>query len=206
MNFVAHLFLAPCNDAFRVGSILADFTVGRMNELEQRFGTDIGLGIRHHREVDRYTDCHDVVMACVNEVQESFGIYASIVTDVVFDHFLLLNWRKYTAISKAVFFASIYQSLTLTHPAYPERYTAVVQRMLERRWLRTYEDLENVAFALMRVGERFQRKTPLANALPGLRAHYDAMESCFLRFFPQLQRFSDSVIAELSGVQKTANY
>lgn len=197
MNFVAHLFLSPCNDAFRVGSILADFTVGKMDQIEESFGPDISVGIRHHREVDRFTDSHDAVCACVNAMKDSFGIYGAIVSDVMFDHFLLRHWKRYCTISKETFFASVYQSLTLMRPEFPRHYQVTVRRMLERRWLHTYEDVENTAYALQRIGERFTRKTPLSDALPGLKQHYDVLENTFLLFFPQLQRFSDELISEI---------
>ncbi|MBN2715366.1 MAG: acyl carrier protein phosphodiesterase, partial [Deltaproteobacteria bacterium] len=149
--------------------------------------------IRHHREVDRFTDCHGAVMACVDGIKDDFGIYGPIVADVMFDHFLLDRWPSYTRIKKETFFASIYQSLTLIRPEFPPRYKQVVERMLERRWLRTYEDISNVAYALRRVGERFDRTTPLADALPGIKKHYPLMAESFIRFFPELQRFADSV-------------
>jgi acyl carrier protein phosphodiesterase len=76
-------------------------------------------------------------------------------------------------------------------------YQNTVRRMLERRWLHTYENLGNTAYALQRIGERFTRETPLADALPGLKAHYGVMEDAFLLFFPQLQHFSDGLIAEI---------
>ena len=197
MNFVAHLFLSPCNDAFRVGAILADFTVGKIDVLEARYGLEIAKGIRHHREVDRFTDTHEAVFTCVDKIKAEFGLYGSIVTDVMFDHYLLIHWKSFSKIRKETFFESIYQSLTLIRPEFPERYRQVVQRILERRWLRTYEEPENVAYALRRIGERFQRPTPLANALPGIRRHYKLMEETFFRFFPELQSFSDSMVESL---------
>lgn len=194
MNFVAHLFLSPPNDAFRVGAILADFTIGTIDGLERQFGSDIVAGIRHHREVDRYTDTHKAVIHAVDSVRKPFGLYGGIVVDVMFDHFLLKHWSQYSSFSKELFFDSIYQSLTLLKPNFPIRYHRTIQRMLEKRWLVSYEKLENVAYALMRIGERFPRETPLSNALPEIQSHYEILENDFFRFFPELQRFSGTQV------------
>jgi acyl carrier protein phosphodiesterase len=69
--------------------------------------------------------------------------------------------------------------------------------MLARRWLETYHLLENVAYALMRVGQRFSQPTPLADALPGMQAHYRNLEADFLAFFPELIEYARSVDCEL---------
>lgn len=188
MNFVAHLFLAVPNDSFRVGSILADFTMGTLDMLEAKFGHKIVCGIKHHRQVDAFTDSHAEVIRCVDAINGDFGLYGGIVTDIMFDHFLLTQWDRYAQVSKSVFFESIYHSLGLIRPNFPERYKQTVRRMLEMRWLGTYEELDNVAYAMRRVGERFSRKTPLADALPGITKHYAVLERGFFRFFPDLQQ------------------
>lgn len=197
MNFVAHLFLSPCNDPFRVGAVLADFTMGKMDLLESRYGIEIANGIRHHREVDRYTDNHAAVIDGLDGIKGSFGIYGGIVMDVMFDHFLLKHWTVFTRQTKETFFNSVYHSLAMKHPEYPERFSIVIQHMVQRRWLHTYEDLENTAYALTRIGERFQQKTPLDHTLPHLRTHYNLMEESFLLFFPQLQCFSNESVARI---------
>ena len=56
MNFLAHLFLAEPTDESRIGGILADFTVGRIEELRKRYGPGIARGIQRHRDIDRFTD------------------------------------------------------------------------------------------------------------------------------------------------------
>ncbi|MBN2670452.1 MAG: acyl carrier protein phosphodiesterase [Deltaproteobacteria bacterium] len=171
--------------------------MGTIETLTETYGTDIARGIRHHREVDRFTDTHDAVVHSVKALQTPFGLYGSIVVDVIFDHFLLTRWNDYARIRKDLFFASVYQSLSLPHPAYPPRFTATIDRILERRWLNTYEKLENVAYALMRIGERFNRPTPLKDALPGLQTHYAVLEQDFIRFFPDLQDFSEPLVETL---------
>lgn len=193
MNYVAHLFLAEPTDEHRIGNLLADFTSGTLATLQARYGDAIARGIKHHRWVDRFTDEHPRVRHSVDTLRNDFGIYGSIVVDVIYDHFLLRHWDLYADQSVDQFFDEIYRSLERTDWDYPDRYRVAVGRMLERRWLNTYYELENVAFALTRVGQRFSRPTPLADTLPGMQAHYRNLEADFLAFFPELIEYARSL-------------
>jgi len=68
-----------------------------------------------------------------------------------------------------------------------------VQRMLERRWLSGYRELDMVAYALKRMDERFSRPTPLRDAHGGILDAFDVLESGFLDFFPQVLHFSRTI-------------
>jgi acyl carrier protein phosphodiesterase len=197
LNYVAHLFLAEPTDEHRIGNLLADFTNGTLATLRARYGDAIARGIKHHRGIDRFTDEHPRVRHSVDTLRADFGIYGPIVVDVIYDHFLLRHWDLFTDQSEDQFFDEVYRSLARTDWDYPNRYRVAVDRMLARRWLETYHLLENVAYALMRVGQRFSQPTPLADALPGMQAHYRNLEADFLAFFPELIEYARSVDCEL---------
>jgi acyl carrier protein phosphodiesterase len=197
LNYVAHLFLAEPTDEHRIGNLLADFTNGTLATLRARYGDAIARGIKHHREIDRFTDEHPRVRHSVHTLRDEFGLYGPIVVDVIYDHFLLRHWDLFTDQLVDQFFEDIYRSLARTDWDYPDRYRVAVGCMLERRWLNTYYVLQNVAYALMRVGQRFSRSTPLTDTLPGMQAHYGSLEADFLAFFPELGKFARSVDCEL---------
>lgn len=190
MNYVAHLFLAKPKQDYQIGALLADFCVGTIEALEQKFGVQVANGIKHHRFIDRFTDEHPSVIHSVDVLKPALGMYSSIAVDVVYDHFLLNHWKRFCKLSKESFFASIYVSLSKIEENFPPRYKQAVTRMLERRWLRTYEELENVAYALSRINERFSRQTPLKDALSPLKQNYASLEHDFLTFFPTVVDFA----------------
>ena len=196
MNYLAHLFLAAPDNEFRIGSLLADFTNGILKDLEKRFSERIALGIKHHREIDRYTDEHPAIHHSIELLEDDYGLYSGIIVDVVQDHFLLKHWSRFSTQSKDEFFDSIYRSLDCWDFNYPERYQVTVRRMIQLRWLDMYLDLEKVAFALSRIGERFERETPLGRTLPGLQKNYQELEADFLTFFPQLMQFSQKLLSQ----------
>ncbi len=193
MNYLAHLFLCEDTDEGRIGSLLADFTVGTIKDLEARFGEAISRSIRHHREVDRFTDTHPAVIHSVEALGQAYGLYSGIVLDVVFDHFLLRHWDSFSSKKKEAFYDVSYGSLARDDWDFPERYQTVVQRLVERRWLNMYYELDNFKIALARIGERFDRETPLNGDIQGIRDNYSLIEKDFLSFFPQLMVFSDRV-------------
>lgn len=192
---LAHLFLARTTREGRVGSLLADFTNGTIADLARRFSPAVAESILHHREVDRFTDTHPAVNASSRALAGSYGLYSGIVVDVVFDHFLLRHWGRYTREDRGVFYDSIYSDLgsALGIPGLPERFRRVVCGLVERRWLEMYLDLDKLGIALARIGERFPRTTPLDGSVGGIRSCYGVLEDGFLSFFPELIEFFDSV-------------
>jgi len=194
MNYLAHLFLSEPSDERRIGSILADFTIGTIDDLKAKYTKDIASGIKHHRQIDRYTDTHPAVLHSVEALRKKYGVYSGIIVDVVFDHFLLKHWDRFSSEPEAHFMESIYQSLNRWDWDFPERYQKVIGHMVKTKWLDCYHDLDKVSYALKRIGDRFSRETPLGQAIEGVRDSYELIESDFLEFFPDLMDFSDSVV------------
>ena len=201
MNYLAHLFLAEPTDEGRVGSLLADFTNGTIDDLGRRFSPGIAKAIRHHREIDRFTDTHSAVIHCSRALSGAYGPYSGIVVDVVFDHFLLRYWDRFSSETTAVFFDSVYRALEpdLLGLVFPQRYRLVVGRMVQRRWLGMYHDLDNMSLALARIGDRFSRSTPLDGNIEAIRENYSVIETDFLSFFPRLVEFSGEALRLADG-------
>ena len=193
MNYVAHLFLAEPSDESRIGSILADFGAGRIDDLRRKFGQEIAKGIQEHREIDRFTDTHEYVLNSINCLRPEQGIYSGIIVDVCYDHFLIKHWRKYSQQTVEDFLESAYRSLSRKGWDFPPRYRNVIGHMVQHKWLITYRDIDNVGYALSRIGTRFSRPTSLDWAIHAVKACYGVLEEDFLRFFPELIGFVENL-------------
>ena len=191
MNYVAHLFLAEPSDENRIGSILADFTAGRIEDLSRRYGPEIARGIKQHREIDRFTDSHEHVLNSIECLKPDHGLFSGIVVDVCYDHFLIKYWEEFSHEPLPDFFDSIYRSLSRDEWDFPPRYRRVIGHMVREKWLITYRHIDNVGYALSRIGQRFSRKTPLDDAIHGIKSCYQVLEKDFLLFFPKLMAFVD---------------
>jgi acyl carrier protein phosphodiesterase len=194
MNFLAHLFLAEPTDESRIGGILADFTVGRIETLERQYGPGIARGIQLHRDIDRFTDTHPVVHNSVACLQPEQGMFAGIVVDVVYDYFLLKHWHRFTDEPVEAFLDTAYTSLNRMDWDFPEKYRSVIPRMIESNWLLSYRTLDGIHYALSRMSSRlnsrFPKGTNMHAAINSIRHCYDVLDRNFLAFFPELIAFA----------------
>lgn len=189
MNFLAHLFLAEPTDESRIGGILADFTVGRIEALRKHYGPEIARGIQRHRDIDRFTDSHPAVLRSIGCLQPEHGIFSGIIVDVVYDYFLLKHWDRFSPESVEDFLATAYQSLQRMEWDFPEKYQYVIPRMIASDWLLSYRTLAGIDDALSRMSSRFSRRTSLDSAIYTIRQCYNNLDADFLEFFPELMAF-----------------
>jgi len=194
VNFLAHLFLAEPTDESRIGGILADFTVGRIEDLEKQYGSEIARGIQRHRDIDRFTDTHPVVRNSIACLQPEQGIFSGIIVDVVYDYFLIKHWNRFSDEPVEGFLETAYSSLQRMDWDFPETYRYVIPRMIASNWLLSYRTLEGVHDALSRMSyrlsSRFPRGTTLHHAIDRIRHCYDVLDRDFLTFFPDLIAFT----------------
>lgn len=189
MNYLAHLFLANqvSNDPLLlVGTMMGDFVKG---PLQQDDNSSLTAGIRLHRQVDRFTDEHEVVIACRNLFDPPQRRFAGIIVDVCFDHFLSFYWRKYSLDSRKDFISYSYQQLEQHADLLPEKLTRLLPIMIKEDWLEGYHRLEGVVFTLQRMATRIHRADGLAQVELALDKHYFELDRYFSEFFPDAISF-----------------
>src|SRR5262249_30699300 len=154
MNFLAHVYLADGSDESIVGSLMGDFVKGPLD----RSRTDaVTRAIVLHRRIDAFTDAHPVVRASRGRVSDERRRYAGILIDVFYDHFLALHWDDYSEVALERFTARVYAALSAHHAVLPERLQYIAPRMAASDWLASYQNVDAVAIALDRMGERLKR-------------------------------------------------
>ena len=188
MNYLAHLFLAGKNDGMIVGNLLEDYVVGGIeNAANRHLPEDVKAGLRLHRHIDTFTDSHPAVADCKQVFYPGFGKYAPVVVDVIFDHFLHLNWETFAREEFTDFKVRVYRCLTTRYTEYqPSAMKAMVRSMVEYDWLKNYIYFEGVHKALSSLNGRVKR-VDLTTALPLVKTHYDEINRLFLDFFAQLK-------------------
>lgn len=184
MNFLGHLHLADVSGSSLLGNLLGDFVRGNP---DGRFPDDVVTGIRLHRFIDSYTDSHPGIIA----IKPLFGEYrrfALIALDLFWDHCLINHWDKFHT---QPFQQFCNHARKTTHPKYvsvalPERYQAVISSMWEGQWLASYQQMDNVGYALERMSNRTPRMGPLAQCADVLNQHYTEFNQVFLDFYPEV--------------------
>ena len=104
MNFLAHLYLSQDNTNIMIGNFIADHIRG--NNYEE-YSKEIQRGIFLHREIDTFTDTHQIVRKSKRRLHQRYGHYNGVIIDIFFDYFLAKNWAKFSAIPFDIYTAGI---------------------------------------------------------------------------------------------------
>ena len=84
MNFLAHIYLSGEDTPLMIGNFIGDFVKG--NEYKN-FPADIQNGVLLHREIDSYTDSHEIVLESKKRLREKYRHYSGVITDIFYDHY-----------------------------------------------------------------------------------------------------------------------
>ena len=193
MNYLAHLFLAHTDPDEQLGSIIADFTRGRLETLAKDYSSGIVRGIGIHRKVDLFTDQHPAVIASKAYFSKERRRYAGIILDVFYDHLLSRHWARYSPGDRHLFIGQMYHLMQQNYEQLPTRLQRLLPRMVASDWLGSYEDVQILALVFERMATRLRSPNRLAGSLEEIEAHYAKLETQFLMFFPDLVSFAEGL-------------
>lgn len=183
MNYLAHLFLARKTPDSHFGNLLGDFRRG--TELGS-YSRDVLTGVDNHLLVDRVTDTHPLVADAKRLFHRSRRRFAPVALDVLFDHFLIKHWSRYTSHNIDDFRENSYRLLRQRLDTMPPRMQHVVKRMTKDDGLIGYAALSGVGRALYYLADRIRFANQFEHCIDDIELHYAALEDTFLRFFPDL--------------------
>ena len=183
MNFLAHCFLAQPTPFSLYGNLLGDFVSGAsLDDMPD----EVLMGLDNHRLVDRFTDSHASLQPLKQLMSRERRRFTGIISDVVFDYFLIKHWRQFNQQKLSIFVNDVYikinQILPLMHP----RMQRSMQFMLTENGLMVNQDLIGVAKTLDRLSNRIRFENKLRGAIEEVEQHYDAFENAFLWLLPEL--------------------
>lgn len=183
MNWLAHLVLSEPNPRFRIGNLLPDLV--RTSALSG-LSADFLRGVQQHRQIDSFTDRHEIVRQSVRRVPANFRRFGGILVDMFYDHFLSREWSKFSAAPLPVFVDEIHASFESHRNEVPLEARVHLDRIREGNLLCSYGELSGLALALKRIGLRLRRPVPLSEAVPVLENNYSDFRADFHSFFPEL--------------------
>lgn len=186
MNFLAHLYLSGCDEEVIIGNFIADMVKG-----QQINGYSAGIvrGIRLHREIDRFTDIHPIVVESKKRLRKKYRLYAGVVVDMYYDHFLAKNWSSYSVIPLTDYVENAYAILQRNHDILPPRGRYILPFMTENNWLVNYADLDSLRKNFGGMARRTPFDSGMEDAVDDLLAHYKLFDKEFREFFPGLVAF-----------------
>lgn len=189
LNYLAHLYFSESTVESRVGNLLGDFARGvDINQLP----LSVRLGLINHRSIDQFTDTHQQVRELKTLFSPQRRRFSGIVLDVLFDHFLIHHWHRYTSESLNNFLDQAYGDLHQGLPLMPQHMQRAVTRLIEGDWIRSYEDIDQVGFALDRIAGRIRFQNDFTGSINEVQKQYGVLEAGFLQFFPDLITFYEN--------------
>jgi acyl carrier protein phosphodiesterase len=195
MNFLAHLYLSDNHPDIMLGNFLADFLTRRDY---QQYPPMVQLGFELHHEIDHFTDHHPLVKESALLFKPQFGRYASVIIDIVFDHFLAAEWES---LYRAIPYITLEEFSEKSYSAllqYPDKLPDSVQRFLPRmrteNWLVQYGRLEGLQRALWGISRRATFQHNLDEAVPIVEQHYTMLRANVQEFIPILYAHSIAYI------------
>ncbi|CAH0528897.1 ACP phosphodiesterase [Vibrio hippocampi] len=201
MNFLAHLHIAHHCHSDLMGNLLGDFVKGNP---DTQFVPPIANGIRLHRYVDSFTDAHPMVKQCKSQFSAPHRRFAGIALDMFWDHCLARYWHRFHPHSLEQFVLSA-QARVLSQQAatddLPDRFVTVSTSMWQQDWLLSYQEFDNIHYALKRMSQRSARMAPLALCFSDLERHYSDFSTQFITWYPTLLAESARYHAQLIEVK-----
>ncbi|MFP5594280.1 ACP phosphodiesterase [Kluyvera sp. 142486] len=184
MNFLAHLHLAHLADSSLSGNLLADFVRGNP---QQDYPADIVDGIYMHRRIDVMTDNLPQVKEAREWFRPETRRVAPITLDVMWDHFLSRHWAQISPeIALPEFTRYARSEVATILPDAPERFLTLNQHLWSERWLERYGEMDFIQRVLNGMASRRPKLDALRDSWHDLDAHYDALETRFWQFYPQM--------------------
>lgn len=186
MNYLAHALLAEPYAHSVIGNIAGDLVKGPLSkhDLHPR----VADGVRRHRRVDTLTDSHSAYLALKARFPQGHRRYAGLVLDVLFDHYLVRHWQRYSDWSRDAFLEGTYSVLRDNPLLLPDALAVVAPRWVDADWLRVYETRGGVAAVLERLSLRLSRPVDLVALLEVVDENDADFEQGFLAVFADVQR------------------
>ena len=195
MNFLAHLYLSQNKTNIMIGNFIADHIRGNNYE---GFSKEIQQGIFLHREIDTFTDAHEIVRKSKRRLHKRYRHYDGVIIDIFYDYFLAKNWADYSAIPLDVYTNSVYHLFDEISAELPKKSQQFIKYMIEYNILFNYQYKEGIAKVLNGMNHRTKGKSQMNLAIEDLQILEKELEEDFTLFFKDLIAFTYQKIKELN--------
>lgn len=189
MNFLAHIYLSGPSEEIMTGNFIGDAIKGNaFNHYPEK----IKKGILLHRKIDHFTDNNTIVTLSKNKLRKLYGKYAGIVVDIFYDHFLSVNWDKYSHTNREDFIKYAYKILLSKNTYIPAKVTRFLPYMVLFDWLGSYINIESIRMVLNGMSKRTSLPNHSNEAIEILKKSYHLFDNEFNIFFPQIINFAEN--------------
>lgn len=183
MNYLAHIYLSGDNPLVQLGNFAGDWIKGPMHNLQTKYPIQMLKGMRMHRFIDSFTDSNRIVQSSIQKMRPTFGKYSGIVIDVVYDHFLAINWGKYSEIPLGQFANKFYSNCLTYYYLLPRKVQLIIPHVLLTDRLKSYENLRGIKAALTTMSCQTSLPNRADKAIEIIKKNYDALNTEFQEYW-----------------------
>jgi len=199
MNFLAHIYLSGDNELLAIGNFMAD---GIRGHQYLDFHPEIQKGVILHRTIDSFTDAHPIYRQSKHRLHEKYGHYSGVIMDIVYDHYLAKNWKKYHTAELNIYAEKFYKSLEKHYDLLTDKTKNMMPYMIERDWLTSYATLGGLEMILFQMDYRTQHRANMQEAIVEIQEFYTEFEEEFTLFFEELRKVCQLKLEELSVIDR----
>lgn len=180
MNFLAHIYLSGDSREILIGNFIGDYVKGKNIT---GYPEEVKKGIMLHRKIDSFTDSHSITRSSKKIVAEKYGLYAGIVVDIYYDHFLSANWHLYSEMPLREYIHDRYRLLDSGFSIFPAGVKSWFPYFIKSNWLETYIHFEGLNMVFNRMSYRTSLPDHSEYAVNQLKENYDFLKENFIEFF-----------------------
>lgn len=184
MNFLAHIYLSGDSRELLIGNFIGDYVKGKNIT---GYPDEVKQGIMLHRKIDSFTDSHSITRSSKKIIAGKYGLYAGIVVDIYYDHFLSANWDLYSEMPLREYIHDRYRLLDSGFSIFPPGVKSWFPYFIKSNWLETYIHFEGLNMVFKRMSYRTSLPDHSDYAVSQLKENYDFLKENFFDFFADMQ-------------------
>lgn len=199
MNYLAHIYLSRNEELITIGNFMADHVKGSKYK---NYAVGIQKGILLHRQIDSFTDAHEIHRISKRRLDDQYGLYRGVIIDIFYDHMLAKNWKLYSAVSLPDYTRLFYKRLNRHYDVLPEKVKYMSKYLIQDDWLLSYAEIDGIQKVLDGMNRRTGGRSNMNLAIEDLVEHYDQFQNDFLLFFEELRTFCQQKLNEIDQLYK----
>lgn len=183
MNFLAHLYLSGENEEVMFGNFIGDAVKG--NQF-MHYNEEIRKGVLLHRMIDKYTDNHPIVEQSKIRLRNKYHKYSGVIIDMVYDHYLAVNWHEYSNVPLKSYVQSAYFIVLKRYFILPAHIKKILPFMIYSNWLASYANLDEMQKRFEGMSRRAKFESGMQYVIADIKNDYQLYEAEFKAYFPDI--------------------
>lgn len=185
MNYLAHAYLSFNDPEILTGNMISDFIRGKQFD---QFEGNIRNGILLHRYIDQFTDEHPVTQNIKTLFKNDFRLYASPITDVIYDYFVANDPDNFSSKENLMSFTQdTYRLLHQNEIHFPERFRTIFPYMQSQNWLYHYGETDGIFKSLKGLERRASYLNNIEKAFEIFLTNREYIHDLYNQYFSELR-------------------